>query len=302
MSKIGFIQRYLFIIRIIKRFPYISLQEIISKVEDECAKHDIIDIGISMRTIQRDLQDIKNCLGISIEYSRTKKGYYIPKDEEQISDLEQVLEPFNILNALTADSGLPNFVFPEKICPSGSKHLFGFIHAIKNNCVVQFSYQPFQAEVPRTKKVEPYALKEFRRRWYLLGKYSGKSDLRAFGLDRIDDLDILTNKFKKDPSIDIETYFNDSFGIFSDHTYPVEELILSFDNTTGKYLQSMPLHHSQRIIKTTDSETFIELKIRVTPDFLMEILSRSQTLRVISPDTLKTRIRDIYLKGAEANK
>ena len=52
MSKQGYIQRYLLIIRLIRNNRYISLPELIRKVEDGLAYYeDTEDVGISRRTI-----------------------------------------------------------------------------------------------------------------------------------------------------------------------------------------------------------------------------------------------------------
>ena len=76
MSKQGYIRRYLLIIRIIRNNRYISLQELIRKVDDGLAYYDDTgDVGVSRRTILRDLQEIRSGMNISIEYSRTEKGY-----------------------------------------------------------------------------------------------------------------------------------------------------------------------------------------------------------------------------------
>lgn len=93
MSKQGFILRYLLIIRIIRNNRYISLPELIRRVEDGLGYYDDADdVGVSRRTILRDLREIRSVMNISIEYSRTENGYYIPDDEDQFSDIERILE------------------------------------------------------------------------------------------------------------------------------------------------------------------------------------------------------------------
>ena len=111
----GYIQRYLLIIRLIRNNRYISLPELIRKVEDGLAYYeDTEDVGISRRTILRDLKEIRSGLGISIEYSRTENGYYIPDDEDQISDIERILEQYDLITSLHAREELSSFVFPER--------------------------------------------------------------------------------------------------------------------------------------------------------------------------------------------
>lgn len=303
MSKIGYIQRYLIIIRKIKRCPYISLRDLLQYVEEQLAFHGLDDVGISIRTLQRDMEDIRLELGISIEYCRRNKGYYIPSDEEQESEIERVLEPFDILNSLNADSGLPAFIFPERHQASGTEHLYGLIHAIKNRFRISISYRKFGETGPSQRVVEPYALKEFRGRWYLLGYEKQRSDkLKTFGLDRMVSLTILPEHFRWQEEIRVEKLFRDSFGIVLPENQQAEDIILAFDRYDGAYLKSLPLHSSQQILKDDGEEFIIQLKLKITSDFIMELLSRSNSLRVLAPQSLKEHIRHIFREGAIRNK
>lgn len=102
------------IIRHIRSHRYISMEELCACVENDLSLYDDSEsIGTSSRTIKRDLQEIRKYLGISIDYSKANNGYYIPEDEDQQSDLERVLEPFDLLSSLYAENKLPGFVFPE---------------------------------------------------------------------------------------------------------------------------------------------------------------------------------------------
>lgn len=303
MSKIGYIQRYLLIIRKIKNHPYTSLKSLFQYVGEQLSFHGMDHVGVSLRTIQRDIEDIRTELGISIEYSRRHKGYYIPPDEDQESDIERVLEPFDILNALNADSGLPTFIFPERHQVSGSEHLYGLIHAIKNRFRIHIAYQKFGEPAASQRIVEPYALKEFKGRWYLLGyERQQASKLKTFGLDRIVNLAILQEHFKWQEEVAVEKLFRDSFGIILQENLPTENIILAFDRYDGAYLKSLPIHSSQQIIKEDENEFIIQLKLKITSDFIMELLSRSNSLRVLAPQSLKEHIQRIFEDAAKRNK
>lgn len=302
MSKIGYIQRYLIIIRKVKRSPYISLEDLFQYVKEQLAFHGLDDVGISLRTLQRDMADIRFELGISIEYCRRNRGYYIPLDEEQESEIERVLEPFDILNSLNADSGLSAFVFPERHRVSGTEYLYGLIHAIKNRFRIGISYRKFGESVPSQRIVEPCVLKEFRGRWYLLGYEKQRPDkLKIWGLDRVVSLAILQEHFKRREEIQINSLFRNSFGIVLQEDLPVENIVLAFDRYDGAYLKSLPLHSSQQIIKEDENEFVIRLKLQITSDFIMELLSRSNSLRVIAPQSLKEHVRQIFEAAAKRN-
>lgn len=274
------------------------MKDLLQYVEEELAFHGLEHIDISTRTLQRDMKDIRLELGISIEYSRSNRGYYIPTDEEQESEIERVLEPFDILNSLNADNGLQAFVFPEHRKASGTEHLYGLIYAIKNKLKVEIRYKKYHEATASVYMIEPYALKECRGRWYLLGM---KDVLKTFGLDRIEDFTILREHFRQDNALQVEKLFLESFGIILREDLPVEKVVLAFDRYDGAYLKSLPLHHSQKILIDNENEFVIELKLKITSDFIMELLSRSNSLWVIAPQSLREHIHGIFEKAENRN-
>ena len=226
MSKQGYIQRYLLIIRLIRNNRYISLPELIREVEDGLVYFDDTeDIGISRRTILRDLKEIRSVMGISIEYSRSENGYYIPDDEDQISDIERILEQYDLITSLHAREELSSIVFPERRKPRGTEFLTPLIHAIKRSLIVEFTYVKFNNYVSRSRSVMPYALKEGRGRWYLLAIEIGENvrhagEIKSWGLDRIRDLNVTNNRFIRNPAIDPEKEFRDVVGVYSNNDLP----------------------------------------------------------------------------------
>jgi predicted DNA-binding transcriptional regulator YafY len=195
---------------------------------------------------------------------------------------------------------VPDFVFAEKHRPKGTQHLFPLIYAIKKSLCIQFSYAKFQRNDFSERYIEPYALKEVRGRWYIVGRSLGQEDMKSYGLDRIGNLEISEKKFIKDESVDLIEKFRNSFGIYSSEEYPVEDVILSFDAQDGHYLKSLPLHSSQEILRD-NTEFIIRLHLKITHDFVMEILSRSWSLKVIQPESLRQCIYDIYSAALKRN-
>ena len=188
-SKTGYLQRYLMIIQQVRRKKFISMNELIDAVQHRISLYEDRDkIGISKSTIQRDLKDIRKKLYLNIKYSKTENGYFI-HDDDRTSDIEMMLEPLNLLGTLYLDKNLPNFVFAEKRKPRGMENLTPLIYAIKNSLITEFLYLKFDNSSQHTRIVEPYALKEFRGRWYLLAVETEEQRcIKTWGLDRIQDL------------------------------------------------------------------------------------------------------------------
>ena len=302
-SKVGYIQRYLLIIRQVKSKPFINIDELIDSVQDQIAYFDDTGrIGISKSTIRRDLRDIRNNFYIDIKYSKSKNGYHISEDDMALSDFEELCEQLDLLGASYADKSLPDFVFMEKRKPKGTEHLQPLIYAIKNRLVTEFFYLKYDNSYSHTRKVEPYALKKFRDRWYLLapeidGKLSERGMIKTWGFDRIENLNITHKIFNRNSHINIEEEFKNSFGIFSDKDKSVEEVILSFTPMGGKYNESFPLHESQETLIDNEDEFRIKLNVKLTYDFIMELLSQSEKMRVVAPAHLRDTLIEIHRKA-----
>ena len=83
------------------------------------------------------------------------------------------------------------------------------IHAIRNRLVTEFFYLKYDNTYSHTRKVEPYALKKFKDRWYLLapeidGKLSERGMIKTWGLDRIVNPCITSKIFNRNPHINID--------------------------------------------------------------------------------------------------
>jgi len=293
MKKAFHIQRYLFIIRFVKNHPYCSKKEIIEYIVTQFSERgNKQNIGLSERNISRDFEEIRNTFGLSIDYNYLNKGYSIPVNEQQDPLVDQLMENIDLLH-IGIDGGLPEFVQPEKRRSRGTEHLLPLKNAITNNKNVQFKYKKFYPNVIESKSVQPYMLKESRGRWYLLGLDQNKNP-KAYGLDRINELEVQDKTFRKNIGIDWNEMYKYSFAMFTDQ--PVENVVLSFDQRDGNYIEAMPIHSSQTITRQ-EERVIVKLKIRITLDFIMELMSRSWSVEVIAPLRLRQELHDIY-KGA----
>ena len=208
---------------------------------------------------------------------------------------------FDLLNSLGSENNLSSFVVAEHHRPQHSEWLPSLISAIKNTHPVTFTYIDYRRD-NRTypHRVEPHYLKESNQRWYLLGYEDGI--LKNFGVDRIRNLEILSDEaFKRRMNIDVEELFRDCYGIWNDPRMPIEDIVLRFSPLDGRFIKSLPIHHSQNIIVDDEKEFRISLRLRITNDFLMELLSRSKSLEVLKPQHLRDEIREIYENAVNLN-
>lgn len=298
---ISYILRFMSIIRNVRKKKYISLEELLEKVEQELIISGL-EGGISKRTLQRDLKEIRQKLDISILYSKTYQGYYIPDDEHSGDMLEYLLEHINLLCALRIVGNVSDFMFIESRNARGVENLCPLVHAIKKRLIVEFDYQKFTDKESVHRVVEPYALKEFNGRWYLLSRELDQNTerlmpLKTWGLDRMVNLVVSSRKFVSIDREKLRKEFQDCFGIYSNKECEVEEVVLSFDALGGCYAASRPLHETQEVLVDNEKEFRIRLRVRITWDFILELLSQTDNVTVISPLHLRERLIGIYQRA-----
>jgi len=249
--------------------------------------------NISKRTFQRDIKDIRAIYKIDIVYDPTIMAYCIDSDDHPEAT-ERILEAFDTFNALNITDRLSDHIHFENRRPQGTENLYGLLHAIKNQLLIRFSYQKYWEEELSQRVVEPYALKEFQNRWYVLANDLKDNNVKSFALDRLTNLDITKRKFLSPNDFNVNEHFKYCFGIISANRNPPQEIVLSFDPHEGKYIKSMPLHESQVILKDTAEEVLLKLTLVITHDFLMEILSHGEYVKVIKPLNLVTDVKTAY--------
>lgn len=259
------------------------------------------EIGISQRTLQRDIKDILSMFEVEIKNYRGR-GYYIA--ERPIDNdvrYEELLTNFDLLTSLNHESQTAGFIIPEHHRPKGSDSIPILIKAIKNCLAIKFDYRLVRKDDKViSKTVKPHFLKESLGLWYLLA-LDENNNLRLYAIDRISNILILDESFKRDESINPDDLFRYSYGIWDDPNIPIEDVELSYSPLDGKFIKTMPLHSSQEILVDNNDEFRIRLRIRITNDFVMALLSRSSSLTVIRPLSLLQRINEIYKNALKRN-
>lgn len=271
-----------------------SFSDIKEYLEQKFSEKDKLDdLKFTERTFLRDKKMINDISGIEISYSRAKNAYYIKSEELDLYE-ENIFDNLLLVEAYRETKKHGDIMIFEPRKSRGLENLYGLIHAIKNRKIISFEYFNYWTETKTNRTVEPYALKEFEHRWYLLAQdrhqKSGEKIMKTFALDRISQLDIKTSSFKREKYNPVEVFKN-SFGIIAPNGEEPQEIVLWFDRHQGNYIKSLPLHHSQQIIK--DDENGLEIKLYLVPtfDFKQAILFYGERVRVLAPETFREELR-----------
>jgi len=294
MSKRESITRYLLIIKKLRRCPA-SFKEISDYLKRESELQESI-FNTTIRTFQRDLNEIYHHFNIEIKCDRSTNEYYINSADLPVMN-ERILEAFDTFNALNISERLSKNIHFEKRNPLGTENLHGILHAINNSLHILFSYHKFWEDSISNRTVEPYALKEFKNRWYVLAKDLKDSNVKSFALDRIENLEITNRKFKQSKKYNVEESFKYSYGVINPKNLEPKEIILTFDPIQGKYIKTLPLHESQQIIIDNEEVLQIKLKLYITSDLVMELLSYGNSMKVIKPKSLANEIKREHEKA-----
>jgi predicted DNA-binding transcriptional regulator YafY len=203
-----------------------------------------------------------------------------------------MLDAFNLFNSLHLADDLTTFIYFEDRRPQGTENLYGLLHAIKNKQQINFTYEKFWEDEATKRTAEPYALKEFKNRWYVMAKDVKDNKLKSFALDRLTELEITNKKFQISDKQNIEQTYQYCFGISSPYegTEP-QEIILSFNAFQGKYIKTLPLHSTQEILVDNEDELRIKLHLFITFEFIMELLSFGSNVKVLQPQILIETIK-----------
>lgn len=297
MSKHGTIRRYTLEIEKIRREQLPSFQEI----KDYLFEHGF---EIGDRTIQRDIEQIRFEFGIEIKYDRYKNGYYI--DYENSLNIESFFRFLEIVNTaellteslLESNDSLKHISFDTGGGLKGIENLKPLLKAIKDNRKISFTHFNFHTEKSRKYTLKPYLLKEYQNRWYVVGIIGGFNEFRTFGIDRIENLEIKTETFKPDKKMNPIEMFNKTIGLVYSENTP-QTIILSFTPTQGKYVKTLPLHSSQRILIDDEYECRISLEVVPNYELTQQILKHGETVKVIEPQCLIDEIKEILKRNFE---
>lgn len=272
--------RFHLIINRLRKAPA-NFREILHFLEEQSELHSY-DFTISTRTFKRDCEDIASIYGIEIVFDFSQKVYKIECEENDESKT-RIMEAFDMIDTFGITKKISQHVYFEERRPQGTENLYGLLHAIKNRVQISFLYHKFWDDKHSERCVEPYALKEFKNRWYVLARDMKDHSVKTFALDRLRDLEISSQRILHPQNFDIEAYFKHSFGIINDTSDSPERVVLSFTPHQGKYIKTLPLHKSQKTLLDDEQEFRIELHVHPSYDLKMEILSMGANVRVIEP-------------------
>lgn len=256
---------------------------------NEWSKHINEDVEIHRNTFGNYRRKAEELFGTEISYNPGTKEYYI-EDKDLLTHnamYRWLLQSVSASNVISRRSRLKDRIMLET-SSGGEEFIEPITEAMENGVCIELVYEAFWDE-PKERIVEPYYIKLFKRRWYLIGKRRDKGEFRTYCFDRIKSVSLSDIKFKFRKEQSAETLFYDYYGIIQ---YPVEKerVVIKVTCEQGMYIKTLPLHHSQKLIHQDDDYMTFELYLKPCYDFVKELLSWGSELEVISPESLREEV------------
>ena len=313
--------------------PYPNKEDLRRACEEELYGSD--GDRISLSTIDKDLYAMRNESNLGyyapIAFSKIEKGYFYEDPDYSIDELPLNVEDLEAIklaaNTLSQFRGIQLFKSSgdaiDKIIdrlslqpsndqrvdsyvqfetPSeyrGSHHLKRLFDAIRDKTQVGFEYAKFSGEPSKHYDLHPYLLREYRNRWYVIGNNPSKQAIVVFGLDRIvGEIELSQKRFDRLTEFNSDLYFKHSIGITAIDEAP-QSVVLRFEPLTARYVESQPLHESQKVSVLSSGKVDVELYVCLTQELKMQILSYGSNVEIVKPEKLRQEISDELKKSID---
>lgn len=326
------------------RYHAYSIQDMADYLERELPQYGQ-ESGVSKRCVEKDIEYLEYNFPISIEFERyTVVAHSVATDRVYRKRCIRYADPtFSIfkgkltdeekglliaaLSTLGSFDGLDGFgwlddfskrlgLVETKPVIQMSKNLLEnrtlmaeVFSAIRANTVVRIYYHLFNKSDKREVVISPYLLKEYNRRWYLVGAADDTGKLLTFALDRITFIEILPGyEFREAPE-DLLDRYEDIIGISYYEGSEIHKIIFWVSDKSAPYVSTKPLHGSQINIKGEKEKLIREqnqvpaggslfsIECMENYELIRELCSFGGELKVVTPsiivDSIKQRIQSM---------
>ena len=264
-------------------------------------------VELARSTFNRHKDAIEDIFGLIIDCNRLNGYRYFISNEEVLG--EDSIQNW-MLNTLTV-----NYIIGEALTLQDrillqpalveGDYLKMVIEAMKKSVKLAVDYRKYGDEDPRHLTFEPYCIKLFKQRWYILGHFhrnaiADRPEVDYFGVfsfDRILNMSLTDDKFQMDPSFSAQAYFEECFGVLVNDDTVAQRIVIRVFGDERYYVKDLPIHKSQREIGQGDGYTDFELFMRPTIDLSTHFVSRSFLIKVLEPQWLADEIHHMHIQS-----
>jgi predicted DNA-binding transcriptional regulator YafY len=286
------IKAFSLLIDLIRRHKQVSFDEMMSYL-------GAAGYGVSSRTLERYLADLRD--RFEIEIVCNARLYRL--DESHSPGLNVLLHFLNLfhsselLKECIKDKkraiGLISFE-TDSTC-SGNTYLEVVYHALIETKVISFYYEGYSKSHGTHCTIKPYLLKEYNSRWYLVGAFIDTHEIRTFGIDRMQELEINEQTFAHTEQAQAQSLFDNLIGLVYNQQEPCV-IDLSVTPRQARYFRSKPLHGSQSVKSEDEQQVIFTYYLIPNQELQRLILGYGSQIKVIKPQWFAKQIADEITK------
>ncbi len=305
------------------RYRTWTLQELMDACSDALFEYEGKDNPVSKRTTQLDIQLMRSeKLGYNAPIVVYDKKYYkYDEDEYSITDIPLTETDINVLTetvsmlkqfkdfSLFSDVSdilqrLEDKIYAEKSHTrpviyldkneglKGLHFLDTLYQAIVKKVVLVITYRSFTSTVENKFNFNPFILKEFNNRWFLVGRKINARNISNLALDRIIAIDFDFQIPYIEEDFDADAFYKNVVGITVNQGMPTQKIQLWIDNINAPYVLTKPLHSSQVLEKENeDGSIEISLFLKRNNEFERLLLGFGEGIKIVEPQELKRKIK-----------
>jgi hypothetical protein len=291
--------RYIWLLNTLLQYKQLTFEEINVLWKESCLGDGT---PLPLRTFHQHKNAVEEMFGVEIKCNASNGyKYYIstPDTLKNDSIRKWLLNSFTLSNMIMAGHNMKGRILFEEI-PCGTEYLQTVIDAMQKSKELIVDYQRFYGR-RETFNIQPYAMKVYHQRWYVVGYIKELGGIRNIALDRTLEMNLSDISFTLPQNFNAEKYYANSIGIYvNEELKPTKVKIRAYGKQI-EYLRSLPLHCSQKESASKYGEFCeFEYKLCLTPELSTHILAMGENVEVLEPvelrDEIKRRICLIYKK------
>ena len=281
------------------------------------------EIEVATKTIHRDIEFMRDRLGLPIEFNPSRNGYAYTEEVSAFPNLqitegelfalivaEKALQQYRgtnfekpLLSAIRKmEQALPDTIslnlvdiqqtisFRTRAEPILDLEIFDALaKAAAHRQQIELTYRkPGQAQ-PEKRLVDPYHLANINGEWYLFAYDHARKDIRTFVPARMQSVKPTGTTFERSPKFSLEQRLRSSFGVVSGKG--VFDVVIRFNARVADYIREKKWHESQQLHELKGGGVELKLRLSSLGEIERWILSWGGDARVVRPRELAAAVK-----------
>ena len=296
----NYFKSYIWLLETLQSRGPLTLAQLRELWEHSAVNEDGRDLA--PRTFANHVAAIADIFGIDITCDRRNNTYYIENDDDLDGNglRSWMLDALSMNSLLNESASIKDRIIFEDV-PSSHQFLASIIQAIRDNRMIRVHYKGYRMEEDRFFDIEPYFIREFKRRWYLYGHKDYDKDRKPhmYALDRMLSVEVLSDTFKMPEEINAREWFKTIYGVRKYADMKIQRVLIRAYGKQARYFRSLPLHSSQEEVETHRDYSVFSYYLAPDYDFIQDVLGFGDKVEVIEPASLREGFKQIISSLSE---